>query len=222
MKSLYELAVEYNTDKAAHGYCEVYEKAFNHLRNANIKILEIGVFYGGSLRTWRDYFTNAEIHGIDLDIERCGIIEGTTLHKINVDNAVELEQFSKKYGPFDIIIDDASHTMKHQQKTFNALWSKLLPGGYFVIEDIHTSFLPKLEGHSPCALDEHNKTTTYKMVEALKEKKSWSGRHTKKEIFEDIASSVEHVTIWVRNLAQFSHELSSNDNSATSIIKKKL
>jgi hypothetical protein len=222
MKSLYEIAVEHDTDKAAHGYCEVYEKAFNHLRSANIKILEIGVFYGASLRTWRDYFVNAEIHGIDLDVERCGTIDDVTLHQLNVDNTLELEKLSNKFGPFDIIIDDASHTMKHQQKTFNTLWPKLAPGGYFVIEDIHTSFLPKLEGHSPCALDEHNKTTTYKMVECLKEKKSWSGRHTKKENFEEVLNSVEHVTIWVRNPTQFSHELSSNDNSATSIIKKKI
>lgn len=221
MKSLYDIAVKYDTDKASHGYCDIYDKKITHLREKKIKLLEVGIFLGSSLRMWREYFPNAEIHGIDLNIERCGSVDGVMLHKINVDNIKELEQLSLQYGPFDIIIDDASHTMKHQQRTFNCLWPALSPGGYFIIEDLHTSFLPKLELHSPCPLDEHNKTTTYKMVECLKERRDWSGRHTNLELYKQQLKDTHHVTLWVKNPTEFTHELSSNNNSATSIIEKK-
>ncbi len=221
MKTLQQIAEEHGTDKAEHGYCEIYEKRMSHLRDAPVKILEIGVFYGASLRMWREYFVNAVIHGIDLDVERCGEIEGVTLHCLNVDCLSELEELSAKHGPFDIVIDDASHTMKHQQKTFNTLWPRLALGGLYIIEDLHTSFFPKLDAYSACSNDEHNKTTTFKMVETLKEGKSWSGRYTKAETFDGFLKAVDHVTIWVRKPAQFSYELTSDGNSATSIIRKK-
>ena len=40
------------------------------MRNKKIKILEIGVLYGSSLRMWQDYFSKAEIYGMDV-IENC-------------------------------------------------------------------------------------------------------------------------------------------------------
>ena len=221
MKTLQQIAEEQGTDKADHGYCEIYEKHTNHLRDAPIRVLEIGVYYGASLRMWREYFTEAKIHGADIDVKRCGDIDGVELHGLNVDDHVKLESLSATHGPFDIIIDDASHTMKHQQKTFNVLWPRLAPGGLYIIEDLHTSFFPKLDSHSACSNDEHNKTTTFRMVEMLKEGKSWSGRYTKAETFESFLETVDHVTIWVRKPAQFSHELTSDGNSATSIIRKK-
>ncbi len=220
MKKLQHLAELHKTDKAEHGYCDVYEKHLNHLRNQQIKILEIGVFYGASLRMWRDYFPNAIIHGIDLNIQRCGNIENVFLHHIDVGDTTQLEKFCLEHGPFDLVIDDASHTMKHQQKTFNCIWPLLSNDGIYIIEDLHTSFFPKLDGHSANAIEEHNKTTTYKMVEMLKERRSWSGRYTKQETYEHLLQMVEKVTIWVRKPANFSHELTSNDNSATCLIKK--
>jgi len=222
MKTLQQIAEEQGTDKAEHGYCDVYEKKIGHLRGEPIKILEIGVYYGASLRMWREYFTEAEIHGADLDVERCGEIEGVTLHKLNVDDVASLEGLCAKHGPFDIVLDDASHTMKHQQKTFNVVWPRLAPGGLYIIEDLHTSFFPKLDAYSASSNDEHNKTTTFKMVEMLKEGKSWSGRYTKAETFKEFLKTVDHVTIWVRKPTQFSYELTSDDNSATSIIRKKI
>lgn len=221
MKTLQQIAEEYDTDKASHGYCEIYEKKMGLLRDKPIKILEIGVFYGASLRTWREYFTKAEIHGIDIRLDRCKNINGVSLHEFDVGNHKLLEDFARKYGPWDIIIDDASHTMKHQQNTFDILWSSVNPDGFFVIEDLHTSFPPKLESYSADMSSEHNRSTTYSMVECLKEQKEFSSKYLKKDNYNKHLTSVEHVTIWVRQPAQFSYELSSNNNSATSIIQKK-
>ena len=48
-------------------YFEIYQRHFQKFRNNGpVKILEIGVFQGGSLELWRDYFgCQSEIFGID-------------------------------------------------------------------------------------------------------------------------------------------------------------
>lgn len=221
MKTLQQIAEEHGTDKATHGYCDVYEKHMSHLRDAPIKILEIGAYYGASLRMWREYFTAAEIHGVDLDVERCGDIEGVTLHKFDVSDRRRIEELTTKHGPWDIIVDDASHTMKHQQRTFDIMWTMLNPGGLFVIEDLHTSFMPKLDFYSADLPADLYHKTTYKMVECLKEQKEFFSKYISKEAHAQHIAEVDHVTIWVKKLTQFSHELTSDGNSATSIIRKK-
>ena len=51
-----------------HHYFDIYTKHFGHYRDRPIKMLEIGVFRGGSLRMWKDYFhPDSTIVGIDID-----------------------------------------------------------------------------------------------------------------------------------------------------------
>src|SRR5699024_9554887 len=38
------------------------------------------------------------------------------------------------------ILDDGSHRLRDQKQTFQALFPFLLPGGAYIIEDLHTSF----------------------------------------------------------------------------------
>ena len=56
MTSLAELARKHGTDKFEHGYCPHYEDRFGNLRDQPITLLEIGSWYGQSLRMWREYF----------------------------------------------------------------------------------------------------------------------------------------------------------------------
>ena len=37
-------------------YFEIYDRHFNSFRNKEIVILEIGIFQGGSLQMWKNYF----------------------------------------------------------------------------------------------------------------------------------------------------------------------
>jgi predicted O-methyltransferase YrrM len=39
---------------------------------------------------------------------------------------------------FDLIIDDGSHVLQHQQAAVAQLWPLLRPGGVFVVEDIQS------------------------------------------------------------------------------------
>jgi hypothetical protein len=111
--------------------------------------------------------------------------------------------------------------MKHQQRTFDIMWPMLNPGGFFVIEDLHTSFMPKLEQHCADLPSESLHKTTYKMVECLKEGKEFESKYIDKKSHFEKLNEIEHVTIWVRRPAQFSYQLTSDNNSSTSIIQKK-
>jgi hypothetical protein len=41
----------------------------------------------------------------------------------------------------DLIVDDGSHLTSHQIKSLELLRPKLKPGGIYILEDIHTSFM---------------------------------------------------------------------------------
>ena len=57
-------------DKWVH-YFNVYEKWFSSYRGKDIVFVEIGVYQGGSLQMWKNYFgKDAKIIGVDVD-ERC-------------------------------------------------------------------------------------------------------------------------------------------------------
>jgi hypothetical protein len=50
-------ASKYDTDKAKHThYLRRYEEYFQPLLDQEIRLLELGIYHGGSLLLWRDYF----------------------------------------------------------------------------------------------------------------------------------------------------------------------
>jgi len=127
--NLYDLAIKYGSDKAQHGYCSFYEA---HLPKNPKKILEIGVLHGASIRMWKEYFPDCEIHGLDLFMDNpIPQIEGVVWHKGNQIDYLLLEQLRKEN--FDIIIDDGSHNSRDQMMTFFGLFN----GKQYYIEDIH-------------------------------------------------------------------------------------
>jgi len=137
--TLHELGIMHNCDKATyHRYCDFYQKNLPK-RTAKIRILEIGLMHGASARMWRDYFVNAEIVVIDIDISRCKPIEGVTIIQMD---GTDVDQL-KTLGNFDLIIDDASHMTKDQRDSFNHLYyNQLNKSGFYIMEDCHTSFMP--------------------------------------------------------------------------------
>ena len=54
-------------DKWLH-YFEIYERHFRPYIDKKIKVLEIGIWQGGSLKMWKEYFGDqAEIVGVDIE-----------------------------------------------------------------------------------------------------------------------------------------------------------
>lgn len=147
--SLDTLALEARTDKASdgHNYTPIYENYLRMLRLTGFTMLELGIGGyqypdrgGESLRLWYNYFPNAKIVGVDC-YEKTGMSNDRIfVEKGGQDDPAFLNQVNEKHGPFDLIIDDASHVNSLTIKSFEILFPILKPGGFYFVEDVHTSF----------------------------------------------------------------------------------
>jgi hypothetical protein len=141
---LTRLADEYKTDKGSmlHHYTEVYEHFFYPMRASARKICEIGVLEGASLEMFADFFGGAVIYGID--IKDASHLNSDRIRTFVADQSdrKQLAAFLDADGSdFDLILDDGGHTMPQQQVSFAYLFKYVRTGGYYVIEDVHTSLL---------------------------------------------------------------------------------
>jgi cephalosporin hydroxylase len=138
-----ELAkVATKTDKGPHrhNYVEIYERFMFQWKHDPIKIFEIGIEDGGSLVMWQEYFPKASIFGLDIEDKsalanvRVKTIVGDQSKRDQLQNAMKISG-----GDIDILVDDGGHTMEQQQVSLGYLFKFVRPGGYYVLEDIHTS-----------------------------------------------------------------------------------
>lgn len=142
MRKLNDIATECGTDKMEmmHNYVELYEKIFENIRERNIKLLEIGIYRGESLKMWKEYFPNGQIYGIDIDPKTMFEDSRITTRVGHQANKKFMEDFSDEFGPFDIIIDDGGHVSKFQIESFKIMFPLLKSKGTYIIEDLHTSY----------------------------------------------------------------------------------
>lgn len=127
------------TDKSSadHNYLVHYDRLFREFRSQHFNFLEIGIFRGASLATWREYFSAATIIGVDIQ-ESCRQYarEGIVVEIGSQEDPGFLIDLIRRY-PAKIIIDDGSHQAHHVLFTFETLFPSLEPGGLYVIEDLH-------------------------------------------------------------------------------------
>jgi hypothetical protein len=93
---------------------------------------------GASLRVWRDYLRNAEIHGVDpaADTTVLGEPRITTHLFDSRDEAAARAFFARLKMSPDIVIDDGLHTAQAQIATMENFLPQLSPGGLYVVEDV--------------------------------------------------------------------------------------
>ncbi len=132
---------KYDTDKNSysHNYTRQYEKLLNDYREKPIKYLEIGVFNGGSVKAFREYFKNSTcILGLDIN-DKCKIYEDNLNNVfVEIGDATDenfINKITEKYGTFDIILDDGSHINKDVIKSFELLFPLLNDNGLYIVED---------------------------------------------------------------------------------------
>ena len=144
---LHELGLKYKTDKAYyHNFTHIYDENLKHLINKNINFLEIGIYEGGSLKMWTEYFGNAKIYGVDILDKSFLNDDKIKTFIINQENENELNSLP---NDLDVILDDGGHSMLQQQVTFKVLFDKKLKNkGYFILEDLHTSTEAYYNTHS--------------------------------------------------------------------------
>jgi hypothetical protein len=143
-----------------HGYTPFYDRFFTTLRDEPIKLLEIGLNVGASVKLWLQYFSKAKVVGLDIadfkfapEIEEYVIGEGLMgrfdFFKGSAFSPYDLQRFVEAYPEqFDIIIDDGAHSSGSIVMAYNYLWGHVKPGGYYCIEDFREC-VNNPESHSP-------------------------------------------------------------------------
>lgn len=154
METLDQIAIRCGADKGSvhpvkgHDYARHYDAAFGHLRDEQIKILEVGVGGGESIKMWLSCFQAAHVYGAD-------VVSNTnpfnTHYPAGTKNPNPRYDFLKhdqsdivgwqcylafSGEDFTVITDDGSHVAKDIQITFECLWPTLVPGGWYCIEDL--------------------------------------------------------------------------------------
>jgi hypothetical protein len=143
------------TDKIlGHDYIGAYRRFFSAYRNRKITLLEIGVggYHvaegGHSLDLWEAYFQRGTIVAIDIQDKTQHSRGRVHVHQCSQVDRSGLEQLARRYGGFDLIIDDGSHLNEHQIETFGLLFPLLKEDGVYVVEDTQTSYWPAFGGGS--------------------------------------------------------------------------
>jgi len=137
-----ELRIAWRTNesegKEQCGYHRIYAPLLAQIRaTPNTRILEIGIYRGGSHRAWRDLTTDTEVLGIDIDPatlieeERITSTVGDQIRLESLESAVK-----KLGGSFDLVIDDGWHQPEAGLKSLQLLLPRLRPDGWYVLEDI--------------------------------------------------------------------------------------
>lgn len=157
MEDLASLFNKYGSDKDRNGYSHLYSILFDHLKNNEMNVLEIGIgtmtegaassmkgympdtyLPGASLRAWRDYFVNSHVYGADVQPDTQ--FEETRIKTFLCDST-KGESVNEVIGAtglqFDIIVDDGWHWDKAQMDTLQNFFPYLKEDGIYVIEDIY-------------------------------------------------------------------------------------
>ena len=171
MLSLNELANKHGTDKGdgnydKHDYAKTYDMLLQPF-NGKLKLLELGIWDprnpGASIRMWREYLPNAEIHGIDV-VEGCMVLEQECRIKVHLVNQADRERLKAvmdSIGPVDFVCDDASHIIANTLAAFAVIWPYVTSGGYYVVEDLHAPQAQPRDAIFKLAVDRGGEPTWY-------------------------------------------------------------
>jgi len=199
-ESLDSLFVKFNTDKGStvnwnektingHKYSVFYEKYLNHLKNSKIKILEIGSLRGESTASFYYYFPHATLHCADINPFQMKFCS-SRIKPIFVDTSSKkiLSNLAKYYkDEFDIIIDDASHSLKDQLITISTFFKKLKKDGLYIIEDLnHLDHFPELNIYK-------DSLTTKKILENINNKKSYNSQFISEEENKYLFNNIKNI-----------------------------
>ncbi len=123
-------------------YFEIYDRYLAKFRHSEAVMVEIGIYSGGSLLMWQNYFgEKIKIIGVDIE-QACKAYEGGQIF-IEIGDQGDLqfwEKFKTKHTNCDIVIDDGGHKPNQQINTFISLFDTLNPGGVYICEDVHGQY----------------------------------------------------------------------------------
>ena len=127
-------------------YFEIYHHHFSKFIGQEVRILEIGIYSGGSLGMWKSYFgPKCTVYGVDIE-PSCKSYESDSVKVFIGDQSDRKfwERFRKEAPPIDIVVDDGGHLTHQQVITFEEVFPHMRPGGVFLCEDLQGRYNPYL------------------------------------------------------------------------------
>ena len=123
-------------------YFNIYESLFKEFKNRPITFVEVGIFGGGSLFMWKNYFhPKSRIIGIDLNPNSKSYEKyGFEIFIGDQQDENFWKKFYKKVGKIDILLDDGGHTDLQQTQTLISSIKNIKENGIIAVEDVHTSY----------------------------------------------------------------------------------
>lgn len=118
------------------------------------RVLELGIFEGGSCVLFTHLFGAERLVALDLIGDSSSFDKARVKSPINnrmgihystsQDDEAKLTAILEKEfdGPPDLIIDDASHFLEESTRSFEILFPRLAPGGWYVLEDWSWAHFP--------------------------------------------------------------------------------
>lgn len=149
---LCQLATKYMTDKSPynimthrHPYTMVYDmflRPYQRMGSA-MRLGEVGILNGASVRMWREYFPEASLSAFDIDkgaLEKVSTIHGVSAYHVDAGESgglrAALSEATEGGKKFTVLLEDASHRLDHQLVFLREAIEFVAPGGLLIIEDI--------------------------------------------------------------------------------------
>lgn len=131
-------------------YIHKYSQVLGAYEHSPHSVLEIGVQNGGSLEIWSQCFPNASsILGVDV-LPACGDLQFSDPRIEVIVGDVKLQstlsEIVSHANQFHLVVDDGSHIQTDVIQAFGNLFEFVVPGGLYVIEDLHTSYWSSHQG----------------------------------------------------------------------------
>jgi cephalosporin hydroxylase len=134
------------TDKnTVHSYLPLYQTLLINKKETAKNVLEVGIYKGGSIKLWHDFFTNATVFGVDIiDIKNVwdGIKNNERIVLHTSSDAYNNEWFKKtildKNIKFDFILDDGPHTLESMKQFIRLYTQVMTDNGILIIEDVQS------------------------------------------------------------------------------------
>ena len=144
--TLEEIVDNSRTDKnTTHSYLPLYQNLLINKKETAKNVLEIGIYNGGSIKLWSDFFTNANVYGLDI-MNSNNVWEGIKNNKKIIlhtstdayNNYFFNNNFLNKNIQFDFMLDDGPHTLQSMIQ-FIKLYSQIMTDdGILIIEDVQS------------------------------------------------------------------------------------
>ena len=180
-----------------HGYSIFYQKYFENLKSNNLKILEVGSFHGNASAALYFYFKKSKLFAADIYPDlfryRSNRIENFYVNSSD-ENSIQKNIIDKFSDNFDIIIEDAGHSLKDQIISLFMLFKKLNSGGLFIIEELDFP-----DTRKDMNLMNEKPTLREILFKFKKEKKLLNSKYIKKNDRDNFLDSIESLEIYRGN-----------------------